>query len=160
MVNRLLPERMDNTYRGSRLGLWLFGMVVFVTLSQSLVSIVNAHSTLRTADGIPLETYTPAAAQTVVALFALLGFAHLVIELLCVLVLVRYRSAVPLLFSVLLLVRLGGRLILWFNPIARVGTPPGIVVNLVLLGLMAVGLALSLLRREGGATPSRPTGAT
>jgi hypothetical protein len=33
------------------------------------------------------------------------------------------------------------------QPIVRTGTPPGLYINLALLGVMVVGLALSLWRR-------------
>src|SRR2546428_11544933 len=98
----------------------------------------------RSADGIPLDTFTPAAARTVVSLFALLGLSNFVICLLCILALARYRSMIPFMFALLLLEYLSRRLILQFLPIVRTGTPPGIYVSLVLLALMIVGLALSL----------------
>jgi hypothetical protein len=80
----------------------------------------------------------------VVSIFALLGLATFVICLLCILVLVRYRSMVPVMFALLLLQSLGGRLILRFLPFVRTGRLPGFYVNLVLLALMIIGLALSL----------------
>jgi hypothetical protein len=149
MFDRLLPQRADKTYRGHKLALWLFGIVVLMRVAMSLNSVFNGRYVASSADGIPLETYGPAAAQTAVALFALLGLAQLVICLLCVLVLARYRSMVSLMFTLLLLQFLGGRLILHFLPILRTGTPPGFYVNLGLLVLMVVGLALSLWRRDG-----------
>ena len=147
MFQQLLPTRIDNTYRGRRLALWLFAVVVFMRLTMSLNSVLNGHSVVSSADGIPIDAYPPAAAQTVVSLFALPGFATFVICLLGILVLARYRAMVPLMFSLLLLQSLGGRLILRFLPIARSGTPVGVYVNLVLLALLVGGLALSLWRR-------------
>ncbi len=41
MFNQLLPQRVDNTYRGYKLTLWLFGVVAFVKLAQSLFLIFN-----------------------------------------------------------------------------------------------------------------------
>ena len=119
-------------------------MVVSVKILQSLLVIFNGHSVLTSADGIPLDTYTPAGAQTVVAVWALLGLSRLIISLLCVLVLARYRSAIPFMFAVLVFHYLAGQLIVQFVPIVRTGTPPGPVVNLILFALMLVGLALSL----------------
>ena len=55
------------------------------------------------ADGIPLHTFTPAGAQAVVSLFAIWGLAQLIICLLCILALVRYRSIIPFMFVLLLL---------------------------------------------------------
>ena len=147
IVNRFFPQRIDNTYRGRKLALWLFGLVVAVRITQSILIIVNGHSIARSADGIPLETYAPAAAQTIVALFALSSLNRLITSLLCVLVLVRYRSAIPFMFAVLLLNYLAGQLILQFVPLVRTGTPPGPIVNLAMFALMIVGLVLSLWKR-------------
>ncbi|MEK7710720.1 MAG: hypothetical protein AAB341_02395, partial [Planctomycetota bacterium] len=89
-----------------------------------------------------------AGAQTVVSLFAIWGLAQLVICLLCILVLVRYRAMIPFMFALLLLEHLSRKLILHFLPIAKTGTPPGSAVNLVLLALMIVGLSLSLRSQD------------
>jgi hypothetical protein len=147
MISRVLPQPIDNTYRGHRLALWLFGLLLFMKVAMSVNSIFNASSVASSADGIPLDTYTPAAARTIVSLFALLGLAHFVICVLGILVLVRYRSMIPFMFALLLLEHLSRRLILHFTPIVRTGTPPGFYVNLVLLAVMLLGLALSLRSR-------------
>jgi hypothetical protein len=146
LANRIFPPHFDNDYRGHKLALWLFGVTVFMRLGMSLSTIFNGRKTAISADGIPLDTFTPAEAQTVVSIFAVLGLAIFVICFLCILVLVRYRSMVPLMFALLLLQSLGGRLILRFFPFVRTGTPPGFYVNLALLALMIIGLALSLWR--------------
>ena len=101
MFNKLLPQRVDNTYRGRKLALWVFAVVVAVKILQSVLVVFNGNSVVRSADGIPLDTYTPAGAQTVVAIWALSGLDRLVIALLCVLVLVRYRSVITLMFALL-----------------------------------------------------------
>ena len=147
MFDQLLPQTIDNTYRGHRLALWLFGLLLFMKLAVSLNSIFNGYSVASSADGIPLDTYPPAAARTIVALFALFGLAHFMICLLGILVLVRYRSMIPFMFALLLVEHLSRRLILLLIPIVRVGTPPAFAVNLVLAALMIAGLALSLWRR-------------
>ena len=144
MIRRLLPPSIDNTYRGHRLALWLFGLLLFVRTAMGVNSILKGRSILTSADGIPLDTYPPAAAQTLVSLFALLGLSTLVLCLLGILVLVRYRSMVTLMFALLLTEHLGRRLILSLQPIVRTGRPPGFYINLALLALMLAGLALSL----------------
>ncbi len=148
MFNQLLPHRIDNTYRGHKLALWLFALLVLLKVIMSLNSIFNGYSVVTSADGIPLDTFPAAAAQAVVTLFAILGLSNLMICLLCMLVLVRYRSMIPFMFALLLLEHLSRRLIIYLMPIARSGRPPGSYVNLILLGLMIVGLALSLRSRD------------
>ena len=144
MWKRLLPRQIDNDYRGHKLGLWLFGFVVLVKVIMSLNSMFNGASVASSADGIPLDTFTPAGSQAAVSLFALSALSRLMICLLCVLVLVRYRAMVPLMFALLLLEHLGRRAVLQFLPIPRTGTSPGSTINLVLLAVMFVGLGLSL----------------
>jgi hypothetical protein len=144
VLSRLLPEHFDNTFRGNRIGIWLFALVVFVQTGQGLMSVFNGRYAASAPDAIPLGSYSSAAADTVVALFALLGLLRLVICLLCVLALLRYRAMIPLMFTLLVLEYLSRRVILHVLPIERSGAPPGSVVNLVLLALMIVGLALSV----------------
>jgi putative Mn2+ efflux pump MntP len=148
MSSPLLPRRADNEYRGRKVALWIFGLVVFVKLAMGLNATFNGRSVATTADGIPLDTYTPAGAQAFVSVFALLGVAHVVLGLLCVLVLVRYRALVPVMFAFLLLEHLGKRLVVRMLPIERIGAPPASVINVALFTLMVVGLALSLWSRS------------
>jgi hypothetical protein len=160
MFDKLLPQPIDNTYSGSKTALWLFGLIVFVHIVQSVMVIVNGHLVAQSADGIPLENYPAAAAQTILAIFMVSSLRRLIISLMCVVVLFRYRSAVPLMFVVLGLSYLGGQVIFQFVPIVRLGTPPGVVMNLIMFGLTIVGLALSLWRRGGSHLVGHRTRAT
>ncbi len=147
MFDKLLPQSFDNTYRGYRAALWLFGLVVGVKIVQSLSVIFNGYGTARDADGIPIATYTPDAAQQMVALFAQGSVWRLTFGLLGVVVLVRYRSAVPLMLALLLVNYLASQLMLQCVPLARAGTPPGPYVNFGLFALTIAGLILSLRSR-------------
>jgi hypothetical protein len=160
MFEKLLPQPIDNKYSGSKIALWLFGLIVLVHILQSVVVIVNGYSIAQSADGIPLERYPAAAAQTILAIFMISSLRRLIISLICAAVLFRYRSAVPLMFVVLGLSYLGGQVIFQFVPIVRVGTPPGVIVNLIMFCLTVVGLALSLWRRGGSDPVGRGTLAT
>jgi hypothetical protein len=144
MINELLPQRIDNTYHGHKLALWIFALVVSVKTLQGLMVIFNTSDIARSADGFPLDTFAPAAAQAVVGLFALLGLSLLILSLLCILVLVRYRSAISFMFTLLVLDYLARQLILHFIPVVRIGKPPGLLLNFVLFSLMIVGTGLSL----------------
>ncbi|RPJ57380.1 MAG: hypothetical protein EHM24_29545 [Acidobacteria bacterium] len=137
------------------MALWLFGLVVAMKSAQSLAIILNGYPTARDADGIPLDSFTPEAAQTVVAVFAQGSLWRLFFCLLCGLVLLRYRSAVPLMFALLALNYLTAQVVLGLVPLPRVGAPVGPLVNLALFVIMLVGLGLSLWRRGGSPAPGR-----
>lgn len=148
MLGQLLPARFDNAYLGSRIAPWLLGLVVTVKLLQGVVSIFLGASVASSADGIPLDTYTPAAMQTIVAMFALLGAARLPFYAICALALAKYRSAIPLMLGLFVLDYVVRTLVLYYRPIERTGTAGGLVVNQVLFALMVIGLVLSLRRRS------------
>ncbi|MGH9749082.1 MAG: hypothetical protein ACRD6R_04065 [Candidatus Polarisedimenticolia bacterium] len=152
-LTRLLPPHIDNTYRGHRLAPWLFGLLVVVKGGIGLGTIFNGRNAAMSADGIPLDTFSPAGEQAFVSLFAAWGLAQLMLNLMGLLVLVRYRSMIPFMFALLLAEHLGRRLISLVMPIARTGMHPGLVVNLVMVAVLIVGLLLSL--RSGVAREDR-----
>lgn len=151
MLSQLFPRRADNSYRGYKLGLWLFALVVLLKLGLGLYFIFDGSVAASSGDGIPLGTFTSAGARTVVSLFALWGVEHLMIALLCLLVLIRYRTMVPLLFTLLLVEHLSRTLVFHFLPFATTGAggeSPGISpIPYGFLALIVVGLALSLRSR-------------
>ena len=144
MLRRLFPQRIDNTYRGHRLALWLFALLVLMKGGIGLGTIFNGRSAAISADEIPLDTFTPAGEQAFVSIFAAWGLSQLMLNLIGLLVLVRYRAMVPFMFALLLLEHVSRRLIFWILPIARTETPPGVFVNVLFVVVMIVGLVLSL----------------
>ena len=147
-LNPLFPQTADNAYRGYKLALVLFGVLLLVKAGISLGSIFNGYTAATSADGIPIDTYTPAGARTVLSLFALQGVSNLIICLIGTVVLVRYHSLIPFMFGLFLLQQLSRKVILQLLPIERTGTPPGSAINTVILTMMILGLALSLWRRH------------
>jgi pimeloyl-ACP methyl ester carboxylesterase len=156
VIERLLPERIDNTFRGHFLAPWLFGLVVVARTLQGLAVTFDTSAVAQRADGIPLDTFAPAAAQTVGALFALTGLYRLVIAVVCVLVLVRYRGALAFLCALLALEGLAKLVLLESRPLATSGTPAGPHPNAALTVLSIVGVALSLWRPGRPPAPADP----
>ena len=144
MLEKILPRYIDNHFQGQKLAVWFFVLIVAFKTVQSLAVVFGGSFVITSADGIPLDTYSPAAGQTVVSLWALLGLTRFWICFLCVLVLFRYRSLLSFMFVILLLSDLGRILVLHYIPIVRTGSPMGPTVNLVLFTLTIVGLVLSL----------------
>jgi hypothetical protein len=136
-----LPPTIDNAYRGRTIGLWLLALVVSVKVAQIVSVLIDGPGIVAAADGIPLDTFSPEAARTVVAAFVGMGVSRLLLCVLCALVLWRYRSAVPLMFVLLALHDVARELVL--GPV-RSGTPVGPYVNWTLFVLTLVGVVLSV----------------
>jgi len=145
VLSRLFPGRIDNSFAGYRAALWLLGLFIAMKLAMGLNSILNTASVAQGADGLPLDRYDPAAAQAVLLLFALVALGQLMLALVALAALVRWRALVPFLYLVLLIEQVVRRLIVQGHAVERTGdTPAGWYVNVGLLVLLTLGLILSL----------------
>ncbi len=152
MLVRIFPRQIDNAYRGHRLGIGLLALFVAIKLIMSTNSILNTRSVAAGADGIPLESYAAGGAETVIRLFSLLALSQLVLALLGVIALVRYRAMIPLVYLLLLAEHLGRRAIGMIHPAeGPAGASAGLYINLALLAVLILGLGLSLLPRARAA---------
>jgi len=156
MLDTLLPATADKLCRARRIALWLFALLVSAKTGIALATIFNGHHAAAVADGIPLQDFGAARAQTVVALFGLWGVGHLALCALCIVVLVRYRALVPFMSTPLLFEHLGRKLVLLFVGRAAASGARGGIVNLVVLGITVAGPALSVWRRPLVATSAAP----
>ena len=147
MINRILPVYIDNRYRGHRLALWLFVLISLQKLAVSFTHLFRADGGAQSISTIPLDTYPPSAAQNIVGLFARLGLEQLLLAALFVLVLVRYRAMIPLMYVVLVAHYLATRGVSQMKPLVLAGTSGASTPALVVAILSIAGLALSLIGR-------------
>lgn len=74
-----------------------------------------------------------------------MGMCLLVLPLQNIVVLIRYRSMIPFMYLSLLVVLIGSRAIQSVHPLVRTSTLPyGVIMNLTILAVAAVGFVLSL----------------
>src|SRR5665213_3048103 len=102
MLTRIFPQRLDNHFDGYRLAIWLLVPVVILKLVIGGNSMINTRHVATTADGIPLASFNAGGAQAVVSLFALLGLFQFLLGAQGVLVLIRYRAMIPLMYLLLI----------------------------------------------------------
>ena len=149
---RLLPPMIDNRLPGRSAALWLLGLFIALKLVMAFNSLVFTEKIMTSADGIPLASYGAAAARTAVLLFALLSLDQLMLTLVALLALLRYRAMVPLVFLLLLTEQLARRGIVLAHaaPGAPPSPPAALLINWGLAAATALGLALSLWPRRTG----------
>lgn len=148
MLKRLFPDRIDNVFPGQILALWLFGALVTLRGLMSVNCIFRGAYVAVHADGVPLQTFPAAAARIIVDDFATWGLMQLMLCLLSVLVLVRYRAMVPLMLFIFLLEHVGRKMIFAAQPIVTDAGAPGSWVNLIIFTVEIAGLALALWPRR------------
>jgi hypothetical protein len=153
MLSRLFPRQLDNTYQGHVFAIWLFVPVVLLkTLMGFNVAGLNpwvgSRFILQTADGVPVDTFPPQAATISVFLFASWGLALLVLALLAILSLVRYRAMLPLMFLALSIEQIGRKVLSMVHlppAPAQEGISASALINWGLSAALVLGFILSLL---------------
>ena len=147
MMTRLLPAEVDNRYRGHPLALWLFVPIALQRVALGLTHLLRADGGAQSISTIPLDTYPPSAAQNVIGIFARMGLEQLLFGLLFLLVLIRYRALIPLMYLLIVAQYLGSRVVGQVKPLALAGTSGAGTPLLVIAILSALGLLLSLTGR-------------
>jgi hypothetical protein len=145
VLSRIFPKQFDNHFRGNKLALWIFALITFMHTAISLTSIFRPDGGAQSADGIPLDTFSPSAAQAVIGVGGLLDLAILLLCALFILALIRYRSMIPLMYILLVTDWLARKGVLRLKPIPRMpGTSTGYYVSLGIFAVTLVGMILSL----------------
>ena len=144
-MNTLFPRIADNHYPGRRPGLWMFAFML-LKIAMGLNVMLNAPQVARLADGVPVDTFAVPAAAAFSFVFAAWGLGQFVLGVASLVVLVRYRSLVPLAFLCLLIEQIGRMLLRFRWPIDRIPTAPGTAINVALTAIMILGFVLSVWR--------------
>jgi hypothetical protein len=118
MLDRIFPEQLDNHYRGYRVALWIFVAITVFQVGTSLGHIFNPDGGAQSVSNIPLDTYSAGAAQNVIAVFARMGLEQLMLGLVFVIVLARYRSMIPLMYVLVVAAYIGMFALAYFKPLS------------------------------------------
>lgn len=95
-MNPVLPRTLDNSFRGPAGVVACFAIITAMTIVRSLIHILVGDGGAQSIASIPLDTYAAPAAATVVFMFAVWGLLQLLLGLVYLVVLVRYRGLIPL----------------------------------------------------------------
>jgi len=114
---------------------------------MSLTHVLKADGGAQSISTIPLDSYSPSAAQNIVGLFARMGLEQLIFAVILMLVLFRYRAMIPLMYVLIVALYLGSKVVAQFKPLVLAGTSGVSTPMLVIAILSAIGLVLSLTGR-------------
>jgi hypothetical protein len=161
MFGRLFPKQFNNDYRGHTLAIWLLAVIVLLKILQSVNAMdlnpwIDARTIAQTADRIPIDSFTPVVADIMMLKTKVWGYDHLLLNLIAVIALIRYRTMIPFMYLVLLADQVGRRIIVAQNPIERSGEV-SLALEIALLatiGAMFIGFVLSQVTPAGRAQPA------
>jgi hypothetical protein len=152
MLTRLFPREVDNDYRGHVLAMWLLVALALTKVLQgaNVAGFLGADRSRRVLEGVdrvPVSTFPVEAASHLVFLFAAWGVGIFVLGLLGIIVVLRYRKMIPLMYVLLLIEEVGRRAVSTVHldrPFLSLTTTPANLINWGFLLAMAIGLLSSL----------------
>lgn len=149
MPSQLLPKSFDNRFGGHALALWLLAGLIAFKLLVSVNSIVNTESVAVGADGYALESFGPGG-PIVLMLFASMSVGRLMLALIAITALVRYRAMVPFIYLIFLIDYAARRIIASQYDIERARDADSFVfyLNVAMLVVLVFGFILSLWRKR------------
>ncbi len=149
ILNTIFPKTFDNNFKGHKIALYAFFALTAVTLWRSQHHLLSADGGAQTIATIPLDTFTRDGSQTVIGIFSLWGLSQLIIGLIYLVACIRYRSMIPLLYTLLIVeYSIRALYIPVFKPIVTSGTAPGAAGNVPLIIISTIMLILCLVERK------------
>lgn len=137
----LLPKIADNQIKGSPYPFYLLCLISPLSFLRSLIHLFHSDGGAYSIAGINL---TSDHANEVIFTFALWGSSQLILGILQLLVLSRYRSLIPLIYLLLIIEIVLRIFIGHIKPIYFSHTPPGMIANWVLLPIACFMFILSI----------------
>jgi hypothetical protein len=145
IFEKILPAQADNTVRGGMLPVVVFGVYAVISTIRSLIHLLAPDGGAGSIAGLDL---TAAGAAGIVFAFGLWGSSQLVLAIMQLVVLFRYRSLIPLMYLLLILETLLRNLVGVIKPATFAHTPPGALLNTIILPLAVLMILLSLWERQ------------
>ncbi|SDB50758.1 hypothetical protein SAMN03097699_1790 [Flavobacteriaceae bacterium MAR_2010_188] len=144
----ILPKTIDNSYQGKNIAKYLFYLLTVITVVRSGIHMLSADGGAQSIATIPLDSYSEQASQSVILIFALWGLSQLIMGIFYVIVALRYKSLIPLMY-VFIFMEYTMRVILgYIKPIVTEGTAPGSIGNYIMIPLAIVLFLVSINKNK------------
>ena len=142
---KILPNVIDNQFRGLKIAQYAFLILTVATLVRSLIHVFAPDGGAQSIATIPLASYPADAAATVVLMFSLWGLSQLLMGVVYLVVYIRYKSLISAMY-VLMIVEYAMRIVIGqMKPIVTSGTAPGSIGNWIMVPVCVILLILSLM---------------
>ena len=148
MIKYLFPNSIDNDYKGNKAPMYLFYLVTAFTVIRSIIHLVSPDGGAQSIATIPLHLYSKEASDTIIHMFAEWGLSQLLFGLFYIVVLIKYKNLIPLMYLFLVLEYSTRLLLSLYKPFALEGQAPGGIGNYVLVPLFIVMFILSLRNNQ------------
>ncbi len=156
VLDVLFPRTANNDYRGGRVPLYVFYALIGMVTFRSLVHFLKDDSGVNSIASIILFSGTPDPNNVVYMFSALWGSQQVIMLMVYLIVLARYRNLIPLMWALMVvevLFRLSVGEMHPLTPDYYLRTPPGKLGNLPILAVSLTMVALAVRNTRHNATP-------
>ena len=142
-LEKILPQQINNEFPGYQFSAFAFLVLIIITIARSL-----AHMFLPDggAGSIATIDMNVEGAEIIISIFAQWGLSQLLMAGVYLIVFLRYKSLIPLMYVILFLEYLGRIAMGLLKPLETIGTAPGAIGNFVILPLVAILFAFSIMK--------------
>jgi hypothetical protein len=140
---RVFPKQLDNSFRGNRIAVIVFALITVFTLARSCIHIFAPDGGASSIAGINTSVE---GGSNVISMFAFWGLAQLLMGLVYLAVLLRYKSLIPFMYMLIIIEYSGRVLIGMVKPLIVSHTPPGAIGDYILIPLAIMMLMLCFKR--------------
>lgn len=141
ILNNILPQIVDNEYRGNKVALWIFTILAIISTARSTIHFLAPDGGAGSIAGLDLSK----GGENIIFAFGLWGLSQLLYAFIQILVAFRYRRLIPLFYVILFIETLGRMAVGAMKPpILLYGAPPGGIANYVILPLSIIMFILSI----------------
>jgi len=147
------PEVFDNKVRFNKVVLYIFYFITLVTLGRSLIHMFSSDGGANSIATIIVFSGNPDPNQVIYFIFSLWGLSQLIIGIIYVISIFRYKSMIPLLFVLMwfeyLFRFILGRFLKPLSDAVLSGTAPGEIGNYIFIVLIPILLVWMIIDKKG-----------
>lgn len=141
MINHIFPKSANNDYTGSKLASVIFLLIALMGAVRSCIHFLAPDGGAGSIAGINLDI---SGSKEVIFAFSLWGSSQLLYAFIQLVIYFRYRTLIPFMYLLMLAETLMRMYIGHIKPINFSHTPPGKILNFVMIPLALVMFYLSV----------------
>lgn len=147
-IEVIFPNKIDNEFNGSKIALYTFYVITIITLWRSQHHMLAPDGGAQSIASIPLDTFLESGANAVISIFAFWGLSQLIIGIIYMISVIKYKSLIPL-FYLLIFVEYFGRWVIGiFKPLQTIQIAPGVIGNYIFMAISIIMLILCFYRSD------------
>lgn len=147
ICTRVFPKSADQNYQGHYLALLLLLLYTAKSLFSGAIHMFAPDGGAQSIASVALDQFGDGGAESVITMFGLWGMEQVIIGLISVVILLRYRSLIPMMCMFYVLEYAGRYTAKFYTPgLVTAHAPPGLVGDYVLVPLTVLMFLLAVYR--------------